>query len=77
LTPLGSRDLLTLRNLAAERIRGLPGVIGVGIGPNVIGGEGTGTPALKVLVDRKLPPHLLPMDGFSLIVRLRRALQSE
>ncbi|MGW6572413.1 hypothetical protein ACWGAN_09550 [Streptomyces sp. NPDC054945] len=64
-------ELVRIKDREKARLFGIPGVVMVGIGCKEVGGELTREPAIKLLVDRKLPeseiaPHeLIPaqIDG--------------
>lgn len=52
-------ELLAIKDRAAERLKGVPGVTGVGVGGRVRGGERIPELVLKVYVESKRPPEQL------------------
>ena len=51
-----------VKNQAEEGLFRIPGVRAVALGPKIVGGSLTGTPAIQVFVARKRPPHDLAAD---------------
>jgi hypothetical protein len=56
------RRLLAIKDRAAERLLGLPGVHAVGIGGELTGGKPTGEVAIVVFVEAKRPPGEVPVE---------------
>jgi hypothetical protein len=61
-TPHDPETIARIKRDATARLLAIPGVVAVGIGPKIVGGQATGEPAIRVFVRRKLPTDQVPPE---------------